>query len=78
MAFIQTIPAEQATDQLQQLYNDDLKSLGYIANYTAAMSLRPEIIVAWRQLIRAIRSNLPLRRFELVTLAAAGSLQCSY
>jgi len=78
MAFIQTVPAEQATDKLQELYNDDLHSLGYIANYTRAMSLRPEVIAAWRNLIGTIRSKMRLRRYELVTLAAASALRCTY
>jgi uncharacterized peroxidase-related enzyme len=78
MAFIQTVPAEQATDKLQELYNDDLKNLGYIANYTKAMSLRPEVIMAWRNLIGTIRSKMRLRRYELVTIAAASALRCTY
>ena len=78
MTFIQTVPAEQATDKLQELYNDDLRSLGYVANYTKAMSLRPEAILAWRQLIGTIRPKMRLRRFELVTFAAAGAMRCTY
>ncbi len=78
MAFIQTVPAEQATDKLQELYNDDLSSLGYIANYTQAMSLRPEVNAAWRNLIGTIRSKMRLRRYELVTIAAAAALRCTY
>lgn len=78
MSFIHIVPAEQATDKLQELYNDDLKSLGYIANYTKAMSLRPEVILAWRQLMGTIRSRMRLRRYELVTFAAAATLHCTY
>ena len=78
MAFIQTVPAEQATDKLQELYNDDLHSLGYIANHTQAMSLRPEVNAAWRSLIGTIRSKMRLRRYELVTIAAAAALHCTY
>ncbi|MFN8597910.1 MAG: peroxidase-related enzyme [Anaerolineae bacterium] len=78
MAFIQTVPAEQATDKLQELYNDDLHSLGYIANHTQAMSLRPEVNAAWRNLIGTIRSKMRLRRYELVTIAAAAALRCTY
>lgn len=78
MTFIQTVPAEQATDKLQELYNDDLKSMGYIANYTKAMSLRPQVIAAWRNLIGSIRSNMRLRRYELVTFATASALRCTY
>ncbi len=78
MASIQTIPPEEAAGKLQELYDDDLKSLGYVANYTQAMSLRPEVIAAWRNLIGAIRSKMRLRRYELVTFAAASALRCTY
>ena len=78
MTYINTISESDATGNLQELYQADLKSLGYIANYTQAMSLRPEVIAAWRQLIGAIRGNMDLRRYELVTLAAASRLRCSY
>lgn len=78
MTFIHTIPAEGATGKLHELYNADLQSLGYVANYTTAMSLRPEAIIAWRSLIGTIRSKMRLRRFELVTFAAAGALHCTY
>ncbi len=78
MASIQTIPPAEATGKLRELYDDDLKSQGYVANYTQAMSLRPEVIAAWRTLISAIRSKMRLRRYELVTFAAASALRCTY
>ena len=78
MAFIHTVPTEEATDTLRALYTADLKNLGYVANYTQAMSLRPEVMQAWRQLIGAIRSKMHLRRYELVTFAAASALRCTY
>jgi hypothetical protein len=78
MTFIQTIPDEQAAGTLQEMYAADLKSLGYIANYTKVMSLRPEAIAAWRNLIGTIRSNMRLRRYELVTFATALALRCTY
>ena len=78
MTFIHTIPAEEAVDRLQELYNDDLKNLGYVAGYTGAMSLRPEVISAWRQLVGTIRSKMRLRRYELVTFAAASAMDCTY
>ncbi len=78
MNFIRTVPAEQATDKLQELYNSDLQNLGYIANSTKAMSLRPDVIASWRNLIGTIRSKMRLRHFELVTFAAASALRCTY
>jgi alkylhydroperoxidase/carboxymuconolactone decarboxylase family protein YurZ len=78
VTFIHTVPAEQAADKLQELYNDDLRSLGYVANYTKAMSLRPDVIQAWRHLIGEIRSKMRLRRYELATFAAAAAMRCTY
>ena len=78
MSFIRTIPAEEATDKLQAIYADDLKTLGYVANYTKAMSLRPDVIAAWRNLVAAIRPKMRLRRYELVTIAVASALRCTY
>jgi hypothetical protein len=78
MTFIRTIPPEEATGTLREQYDRDLKASGYVTNYTQALSLRPEVLVAWRGLIGAIRANMDLRRYELVTVIAASRLRCSY
>jgi hypothetical protein len=71
MAFIRTVPPEEATGMLRELYDHGLKTLGYIANGTKTMSLRPEAFQAWNVLSKTVRSKMRLRRYELVTLAAA-------
>ncbi|MEO8288229.1 MAG: peroxidase-related enzyme [Chloroflexota bacterium] len=78
MSYIETVPAEQASGLLSELYDADMKANGFIANYTRAFSLRPEVNQAWRSLIGSIRGNMDPRRYELVTLAAAARLRCSY
>jgi alkylhydroperoxidase/carboxymuconolactone decarboxylase family protein YurZ len=78
MSFIRTVVPEEAGDALKAIYEQDLTSLGYIANYTKAMSLRPQVIAAWRLLSRTVRSTMNLRRYELVTIAAAVALRCTY
>lgn len=78
MPYIETVPPEDAGDELRELYEQDLKTQGYVANYTRTMSLRPEAIAAWRGLSRAIRSTMRLRRYELVTVAATVALRCTY
>jgi len=78
MAFIKTIPADQAEGKLLGIYQEDLKTKGYVANHTSAFSLRPEVYLAWQNLLTSIRSHMRLRRFELVTLAAAQALKCTY
>ena len=78
MAFIKTVPAAEAEGKLLEIYQEDLKTKGYVANHTAAFSLRPEVYRAWQALLGSIRSRMHLRRFELVTLAAAQALKCTY
>ena len=77
MAFIHTIPPEEATGKVRELYEMDLKNSGRVSTATQAMSLRPEVLEAWRSLQAAIRLNMDPRRFELATVAAASRLQCS-
>jgi uncharacterized peroxidase-related enzyme len=78
MAFITTVTEDAATGLLRDLYDAELAGQGYIANYTQLLSARPEVYAAWRALIGAIRSHMHLRRYELVTFAAAAALRCSY
>jgi uncharacterized peroxidase-related enzyme len=47
-------------------------------NYERAFAARPEVYAAWRELNGAIKAGMDLRRYELVTLAAARRLQSSY
>ncbi len=78
MAFIKTIPFDQAHGLLQDQYKADLESKGYVPNYTQAFSLHPEIYEAWLKLIGSVRSKMRLRRYELVTFASAMVLECTY
>jgi hypothetical protein len=78
MAYIETVPETDATGKLRELYDDDRQALGYVSNHLQAMSLHPEVNAAWRQLNQAIRSTMRLRRYELVTYAAALALKCTY
>lgn len=78
MTFIQEISPQDATGELKEIYDTDLKNLGYVAGYTRAMSLHPEAIAAWRNLLGVVRAKMRLRRYELVTMAAAAALRCTY
>lgn len=78
MAFIHTVPLEEATGLLKEVYDEELQDNGVVDNGVRAFSLRPAVYVAWQQLRDSIQSNMDLRRYELVTLAAASSLRCSY
>lgn len=78
MSLIKTIPAEQAQGRVLEQYNAALGGNGYIPNYLQAFSMRPEVYDAWGSLLGSIRSKMRLRRYELVTLAAAMALGCTY
>jgi uncharacterized peroxidase-related enzyme len=78
MAFIREISPEEATPEVRALYDRDRETLGYVANYTRVFAHRPEVYTAWARLIRAIRSSMDKRRYELITLAAASQLRSSY
>lgn len=71
MAIIQTVDPGEATGAVAEIYTKDERDLGYVAEYTRVMAVNPEAYQAWEQLIRAIVSQLGVRRYELVTLAAA-------
>lgn len=47
-------------------------------NYERAFGDRPEVYAAWSGLNGAIKAGMDLRRYELVTLAAARRLRSSY
>jgi alkylhydroperoxidase family enzyme len=47
-------------------------------NMERAFDTHPEILAAWVQLNTAIKSRMPLRRYELATVAAAQRLRSSY
>lgn len=78
MAFLKIINPDEAEGKTRELYDYDLEHKGYIANYSLALSTRPEVLTAWRQLQGSIRRNMRLRRYELVTIAAAKALSCTY
>lgn len=79
MSIIQTPDPAEATGLVAEIYAGDVHDLGYVADYTRVMSTNPEAYRAWEQLVRAIVAQLGMRRYELVTLAAAqgvGSEHC--
>lgn len=78
MSFVRTVPEDQAAWQLGEMYEADRKTYGYVPNFTKVLSIRPEIMRAYRELGKAIRSGMDLRRYELITIAVAARLRCSY
>ena len=78
MWHIHPIPNDEAQGPLREAYDQDLQEDGYVSNTTRVWSYRPEVMLLWRQLQRAIRSHLRLRTYELVTLSAARAMGCVY
>lgn len=78
MSFHKTIAEGDAQGLVKDQYEAALKGNGYVPEYVKTFSLRPEVYEAWGKLIRAIRGNMRLRRYELVTFASALALECTY
>jgi uncharacterized peroxidase-related enzyme len=78
MAYIETISKADAQGVVKELYDEAEASNGYIPNYLQLFSHRPEVYKLWMSLIATIRQSMTLRRYELVTLAAARTLQGTY
>ena len=56
---------------------DDIDA-GPQRNMRSVFAHRPAVYAAWQQLLGAVTAEMDERRYELVTLAAAGSLRSSY
>jgi uncharacterized peroxidase-related enzyme len=78
MAFILTIAEDQAPPAVKQMYAEELQNKGYIPNYSRVFSHRPQVMEAWEMLAGSVRAQMDLRRYELITLAAARALRSSY
>jgi uncharacterized peroxidase-related enzyme len=78
MPYLQTVRPEDAAGEVKAMYDKDLTAQGYLANYTRAFSLRPEVQQGWLALKDAITSGMDPRLYELVTVAVATVIRSSY
>jgi len=78
MPYLQTVPPEEAAGEVKAMYDKDLAAQGYVANYTRAFSLRPEVMQGWLALKDAITSGMDPRLYELATVAVATAIRSSY
>jgi uncharacterized peroxidase-related enzyme len=78
MTFIRTIPPAEAEGPAREMYQQIEARLGHVPNWALPFSLRPAVRDGWAKLLGSISSNLPVRTFELATLAAARALRSSY
>lgn len=75
---IATIAEQDAEGSLKEVYQTFQPKPGFVPDHTSVFSLRPDVLVAWRAFQASIRKNLRLRRYELITMAAAQALGCRY
>ena len=73
MAFISTVQEAEARGAVAEMYAASKKNMGYLPNYTQIFSHRPDVMEAWS----TVRSQMDVRRYELVALAAARALHGS-
>jgi uncharacterized peroxidase-related enzyme len=78
MTYIETVPPDEATGSVAEVYETARANHGLLPNFAQAFSLRPHVYAAWLGLNNAIKSEADLRRYELATLAAARRLRSSY
>jgi uncharacterized peroxidase-related enzyme len=78
MAFVSTPDERNDNPAVAELFDGDRDTLGHVANYTRLLALRPRVLASWQELLAATKENIDLRRYELVTVAAARALRSSY
>ena len=76
--FITPVSEDEAEGDLAQYYRSQRASWGFLPNYAAAFSTRPDVAQAWNALNSAIRDGMDRRRFEISTIAAARALRSTY
>jgi uncharacterized peroxidase-related enzyme len=77
MAFIKTIPASEATDDVRAMYARQEGEWGYVPEYAKVFCHRPEVMARWGRMLAEIKRPVDDRRLELVTFAAAHKLRHS-
>jgi uncharacterized peroxidase-related enzyme len=75
---IETVREERAEGSLAAYYEQQRAAWGFLPNYAAAFSTRPEVAVAWGALNNAVRDGMDRRRFEIATIGAARALRSTY
>ena len=76
--FIHTVPEEAAEGALAEFYQQQSGAWGFLPNFAAAFSTRPEVAKAWSMLNKTVRDPMDRRRFEIATIGAARALRSTY
>ena len=76
--FIDTVPEENADGALGEYYQQQRNAWGFLPNYAAAFSTRPDVAAAWNLMNKTVRDGMDRRRFEIATIGAARALGSTY
>jgi uncharacterized peroxidase-related enzyme len=76
--FITPVSEDDAAGDLAEYYRTQRAAWGFLPNYAAAFSTRPDVAQAWNVLNATIRDGMDRRRFEIATIAAARALRSTY
>ena len=76
--FITPVSEGDAAGDLAEYYRTQRAAWGFLPNYAAAFSTRPDVAQAWNALNATIRDGMNRRRFEIATIAAARARRSTY
>ncbi len=76
--FITPVSEDDAEGDLASYFRSQRAAWGFLPNYAAAFSTRPDVAQAWNVLNATIRDGMDRRRFEIATIAAARALRSTY
>jgi uncharacterized peroxidase-related enzyme len=76
--FITPATEDDADGDLAQYYRSQRAAWGFLPNYAAAFSTRPDVAQAWNVLNATIRDGMDRRRFEIATIGAARAVRSTY
>ena len=76
--FIDAVDQSAAEGDLADYYRQQQAAWGFLPNYAACFSTRPDVAAAWNQLNATVREGMDRRRFEIATIAAARALRSTY
>ncbi|MFD2077525.1 uncharacterized peroxidase-related enzyme [Actinopolymorpha cephalotaxi] len=76
--FIESVPEDAAEGEVAAYYAQQRGAWGFLPNYAACFSSRPDVAAAWNTLNRTVRDGMDRRRFEIATIAAARASRSTY
>lgn len=76
--FVHTVGEQADGGEIGAWFEQQRAAWGYLPNYAAAFTSRPDVARAWTALNTTIRDGMDRRRFEIATIAAARALRSTY